>query len=346
MKKLFRENIWKLIVSTVVILLPMILWFLGQNEMLFPLLVIPPIMVAIHWICVTFTFWDNAKRGQNAKTLRMMFWILPIISNYVSATIYASTKGFNISVPIVVSALMGAMFIIIGNYLPKCKRNRTMGIKVKWALESDDNWYATHRFTGRLWVILGVAVLACSFLPEKIFLIAMVASIAPAVIIPIIYSYLFYKKQVKEGSFKRAEDVDDAAWGKKSSVFAVVLLILIGLFVVFVLFSGGFEVALDEDSIFVDASMHSDIDVKYADIDSIEYRDNDDAGKRVVGFGAPNLLMGSFSNQEFGSYTRYSHGTANGCVVIKSGEKIYVIGCEDKAATKALYEAISAKIGE
>lgn len=345
MKKLFRENIWKLIISTVVILLPMILWFLGQNEMLFPLLVIPPIMVAIHWICVTFTFWDNAKREQNKMVLGLIFWILPILSLYANGVVYAATLGAITYLPVIVGVLLSAAFIIIGNYLPKTKRNRTIGIKIKWTLESDDNWYATHRFSGKIWVICGIITLIFSFLPEKIFFIPMLLMLLPVAIAPAVYSYLFYKKQVREGSFKRAQDNDEGS-GKKSALISVVMLVIVGIIVAILLLGGGFEVALDGDSISVDANFSGDIDIKYSDIDRLEYRDNDDAGKRVVGFGAPNLLMGSFSNQEFGSYTRYSHGTANGCVVIKSGEKIYVIGCEDKAATKALYEAISAKIGE
>jgi hypothetical protein len=185
----------------------------------------------------------------------------------------------------------------------------------------------------------------CSFLPEKIFFIPMLLMLLPVAIAPAVYSYLFYKKQVREGSFKKAEDNDEGS-GKKSALISVVMLVIVGIIVAILLLGGGFEVALDEDSISVDANFCSDIDLKYSDIDSLEFRETDDVGRRISGYGGAKLLMGHFQNDEFGNYTRYSHGSKNGCVVIKSGDKTYVIGCEDKAATKALYENLMDKIGE
>jgi hypothetical protein len=277
--------------------------------------------------------------------LGLIFWILPILSLYANGVVYAATLGAITYLPVIVGVLLSAAFIIIGNYLPKTKRNRTIGIKIKWTLESDDNWYATHRFAGKIWVICGIVMLVCSFLPEKIFFIPMLLMLLPMAIAPAVYSYLFYKKQVREGSFKKAEGEGEAS-GKKSALISIVMLAVVGVIVVVLLLGGGFEVALDEDSISVDANFSGDIDIKYSDIDRLEYRETDDAGHRVSGYGGAKLLMGHFQNDEFGNYTRYSHGTANGCVVIKSGEKIYVIGCEDKAATKALYENLMDKIGE
>ena len=46
----------------------------------------------------------------------------------------------------------GLLFMIIGNYLPKVKQNNTIGIRVVWTLQDEENWSATHRFSGKLWV--------------------------------------------------------------------------------------------------------------------------------------------------------------------------------------------------
>ena len=43
------------------------------------------------------------------------------------------------------------LFIVIGNYLPKIKQNNTIGIRIVWILQDEENWNATHSFSGRIW---------------------------------------------------------------------------------------------------------------------------------------------------------------------------------------------------
>ena len=69
------------------------------------------------------------------------------------------------------------------------------------------------------------------------------------------------------------------------------------------------------------------------------------SGSREWGFGSPTLLMGSFKNEEFGMYTRYTYTSCDACVVLTSGEKVLVLNGADEAATKAIYEALKARIG-
>ena len=75
--------------------------------------------------------------------------------------------------------------------MPKTTRNYTMGIKVPWTLNSDENWNKTHRFAGMLWVAGGVIVLIASFL-KAIFLLP--AIIIVCAVLPMVYSYVYYKK--------------------------------------------------------------------------------------------------------------------------------------------------------
>ena len=35
------------------------------------------------------------------------------------------------------------LFIVIGNYLPKIKQNNTIGIRIVWTLQDEENWNAT-----------------------------------------------------------------------------------------------------------------------------------------------------------------------------------------------------------
>ena len=54
------------------------------------------------------------------------------------------------------------LFIVIGNYLPKIKQNNTIGIRIVWTLQDEENWNATHSFSGRIWRASGILCMLCT----------------------------------------------------------------------------------------------------------------------------------------------------------------------------------------
>ena len=54
------------------------------------------------------------------------------------------------------------LFIVIGNYLPKIKQNNTIGIRVVWTLQDEENWNATHSFSGIIWGTSGILCMLCT----------------------------------------------------------------------------------------------------------------------------------------------------------------------------------------
>ena len=94
----------------------------------------------------------------------------------------------------------GLLFMVIGNYLPKVKQNNTIGIRVVWSLMDEENWNATHRFSGKLWMASGILCMLCGLFGESMAaLVVYIISIMAAAIISILYSYLFYKKKLATG---------------------------------------------------------------------------------------------------------------------------------------------------
>ncbi len=51
---------------------------------------------------------------------------------------------------------VGIGLMLLGNYLPKVKRNYSFGCKTPWALDNDQNWRLTHRFGGVAMVLAGL----------------------------------------------------------------------------------------------------------------------------------------------------------------------------------------------
>ena len=72
-----------------------------------------------------------------------------------------------------------------------------MGIKLPWTLNSEDNWKKTHRLAGFVWVIGGVITIVSAFLPVGRWLF--MAVLAGIILIPVAYSYLYYRKEISAG---------------------------------------------------------------------------------------------------------------------------------------------------
>ena len=124
----------------------------------------------------------------------------------------------------------GLLFMIIGNYLPKVKQNNTIGIRVVWTLQDEENWSATHRFSGKLWVASGVLCMLCGLFGESIAaLVLYIVSIMAAAIVSILYSYLFYKKKMAAGEKLKIQ------YNKKTIVIYVIVSVFVVIFTIWTL---------------------------------------------------------------------------------------------------------------
>ncbi len=367
---MMKKNKMQIIVSSIVTLLPMlaglVMWNVlpdritthwgmngeadGFSSKGFAVFVLPLILLATHWLCIFVTLRDPKNKDQSSKVFVMIMWIIPIVSLITNGMVYAVALGSTVGVDIAVRVLLGLMFIILGNYLPKCKQNRTIGVKVSWALQNEENWNKTHRFTGRLWVAGGVVLLATMFIPMEDMMGLFVAVILLLSFVPMLYSYLYYRKQVKAGTYtkeKKSEDPKVIAWEKKVTLISVLLSVPLMVFVVIILFTGDISVEFEENFFTVDSIYWEDVTIDYGQIASIEYREQDDSGVRTFGFGSLKLEMGAFENKEFGAYTRYSYIDCESCVVIRSTEgEVLVLNGKNETETKEIYEELNVRVAK
>lgn len=112
----------------------------------------------------------------------------------------ALLAGAGYHVPISMIAMMsaGALFMVIGNYMGKLRKNFFVGIRSPWTLASSAVWERTHRFAGWLfvaaglaWIVAGLTQLAVGWL---------VAIVLAASLVPYVYSYFIYRRL--EGHFR------------------------------------------------------------------------------------------------------------------------------------------------
>ena len=167
----------------------------GWSSKPFAVFVLPLLILAIHGVCIFASRKDFRNKKQSPKVMGLVLWICPLLSLMANSLTYAVALGKEINVLFVVSLTMGALFVLIGNYLPKCQQNRMVGIRIIWTLKNEANWNATHRFAGKVWVIGGLLLMASSLLPYSILPWAMITLLVVFIGLPVLYSYRFYKKE-------------------------------------------------------------------------------------------------------------------------------------------------------
>ena len=151
----------------------------------------PVFIAALHLLCLFITAQDPKKQNITGVMKTLMLWICPFISWLCAGmTIgYALESVRNIGA--VVCVFLGILFMVIGNYLPKCLPSYTVGIKLPWTLHDEGNWRYTHRIGGFCFMAAGLVTLVSAFFgPVWLPLTAL----ALAVIVPTVASFLYYKK--------------------------------------------------------------------------------------------------------------------------------------------------------
>lgn len=343
MLEMIQKNKGKLIFSSLLIMLPIFAGLLLWRKV--PLL--PLFFLATHWFCLLLIFNDKQNRKQSKKAIGLVFWICPTISLFSYAMIYMTlTKADAVSfLMILMCFCLGLIFTLFGNYFPKFRQNNTLGIRIKWTLQNEENWNATHRFGGKTWVTGGLLLMVSGLLGAfrdftAIFSICFFLIITFISILPCIYSYMYYKKQVKEGRVNKNERAS-----LKSVVLVSGLVIAFSAFLFYVLFTGDMNIAYGESSFTIESKSWENLTINYADINDIEYQAFDifqsASDTRTCGFGNFQMSLGFFQNEIYGDYIRYSFVQCDSCIVLNVNGSSFA---NEQIKKKALKNLISSML--
>ncbi len=338
---MIKKFLFKIIISAFFTLIPIPIGFLLQTLTpdvkipLFMIFLLPVLLFAVNLLCIFITLHDNSKNTQSNKILNIIFYLMPFTSIFASGITFCVALGANEKIIMIFTNLFLALTLfVIGNYMPKCRHNHTIGVRIPWTLGSEENWSATHRFAGKCAIIAAFISIICAFLPIWAFFANFVSIMLFVALLPSLYSYRYYKKHKTEKG---------AVINKKAGIASIVTGVAILIILVAICFTGNIDVEFSEESFTVKADYWNDFILDYSNIEEIEYREDFDAGRRVMGFGSPRLLMGNFRNREFSNYTIFSYTKSPAHLVIKTENKIIVIGLEKEEDTKELYELIVSK---
>ena len=163
----------------------------GWSSKPFAVFFLPGLMLAIQWLCVLGTAADPKKQNHPDKVLHLVLWFVPILGIVLSTLTYLAALGQEIRMEVIMPIVVGLVLTIVGNYLPKCKQNYTIGIKIPWTLNNEENWNKTHRFAGWLWTVCGLAITLSAFFGAFWIFLGVVFVMIMA---PIVYSYILHRK--------------------------------------------------------------------------------------------------------------------------------------------------------
>ena len=149
---------------------------------------LPVFLLLVHLFVIFMIGRDPKNRTMNEKMVKVIYWLIPIVSLSVFYLIYNKALGSTTNPSVFVSVLLGLIFVIMGNYMSKLKVNHTVGIRLPWTLQSEDNWHKTHRLAGKLWVIGGLILLIEAGIQFAVPYVMGIV-ILTIVLIPILYSY-------------------------------------------------------------------------------------------------------------------------------------------------------------
>lgn len=210
---MIKKNIKMMIITSIVILAPIIAGVLlwdqlpaqmathfdsngnpdGWSPKEFAVFGLPLLLLAVHWVCVAFTGQDPKNKNISDKMTILVLWICPMVSMLGSVITYMYTLDNSINNTMIAKVALGFIFVVIGNYMPKMKQSYTIGIKLPWTLESEENWYRTHRLAGYAFMVGGVLVAVTAFL-EQVWITFVVFILMS--VIPTLYSFILYKKGI------------------------------------------------------------------------------------------------------------------------------------------------------
>jgi uncharacterized membrane protein len=173
----------------------------GKNFAVFFL----PIVILATYLLITFIpLIDPLKRNYPKfyfpyfcfRTVLVVFFVLLYFY-----TLWAAL-GTKLNINFLIIPAFSVLFIVIGLFLPKVKKNYFVGIRTPWTIHSEEVWDKTHQFGGKFFIAGGIIALISLLFP-KYSLSIFITAVLLAAFIPVIYSYFAFRKI---GGFNKEEN--------------------------------------------------------------------------------------------------------------------------------------------
>lgn len=147
---------------------------------------------------------DNDRTARNLDILDTVILIVMVLFNALCVFLLTimkhpvTMKNKENMIFVIISTIIGVLFILLGNILPKTKPNSFVGVRLSWCMDSDEHWYITNRNCGIAMVLSGICtVIAGLIVRNGTYIIYMILSLIVFLTVATIYSYVIIKGKKK-----------------------------------------------------------------------------------------------------------------------------------------------------
>lgn len=191
-------------------------WGSKYENIIFPVIIL---LLSLHWHLFTAHYEKKAAKASvekecaealsNAKVMKIvgvsmaaMFTVMQgfiLYNAYMEANVNAARTYVDIGK--IFYILIGVMLIILGNYMPKTKKNHIAGVRVSWSMYNDATWMKSNRFGGVSIMIAGLSIIITTvFVRSAIAVVLLLVYILVATAITLIYSHKIYKTELSKNN--------------------------------------------------------------------------------------------------------------------------------------------------
>ncbi len=159
-----------------------------------------PIMLVVMYVFFLFLPMLDPKKErytQFAKTYHIFKNMILVVLGLIYFIASLNGVGYNIPIQYTVPVIIGLLFIVMGNYMGKLKRNWFIGVRTPWTLSSEEVWNKTHRVSGYLFILAGLGIIITPMLPKTLGFWLFGTMMVLIIFGTLGYSYFLYLKEKK-----------------------------------------------------------------------------------------------------------------------------------------------------
>ncbi len=189
-------------------------WGSKYESLIFPVLIL---CMAVFWTLLLRCYEKKARNAADEKEragaksnvkvfgitgacMAVMFTVMQcfmMYGSYQDAVSMAAVQSVDIGRVMVI--LMGVMFIILGNFMPKTRINGALGVRVSWSMYNDNTWRKSNHFGGIAIMVAGIlSILTGVFIKNSLAAVMTeLVYLLAAAALTVWYAHKVYNKEIE-----------------------------------------------------------------------------------------------------------------------------------------------------
>lgn len=147
---------------------------------------------------------EKQAAAANAKVLGMVILSQTVILSCIQGLLLYNTvlalrrESFlsTVAGEKLMTVLCGALLLMLGDILPKCRRNGMVGFRLSWTKYNDLTWQKSNRFAGMMLVAAGaLGIISTFFAPKGYGMFLLSIYIMAAIVISAVRAWQVYREE-------------------------------------------------------------------------------------------------------------------------------------------------------